>query len=73
MKCGGCGSRECTLKAIKAEHHDGFAALRLTCTSCKSVTVLRPATPLFEVDHTVESSGTFCIGWHDEKSGERDE
>lgn len=69
MKCGGCGTKTATLKARRAEHGVGFIELRLACTGCDVVTVLRPSAPSFKTDnHEDIGDGDFCVGWHNEES-----
>lgn len=61
MKCGACGHDTARLECVGTMPF--LSALRLTCCSCASTTVLRPEPARLEVSWGDQSEGVFCPGW----------
>lgn len=61
MKCGGCGCETVTVKASLCEHRHDLVGITLTCTKCKSTTVIAPSRPKLQTEWAGE--GGFCAGW----------
>ena len=64
MKCGNCGKRRVTLRAVSDGRSQGpFVELRAKCCSCKSVTVFALRPPAFSVEWGEGAKGILCVGW----------
>jgi DNA-directed RNA polymerase subunit RPC12/RpoP len=64
MKCGNCGCKTATLALVltpggSIEHPE---QLEITCTECKSTTIVKPTEPKLSLDWGA-GKGIFCGGW----------
>jgi hypothetical protein len=64
MKCGNCGNDSAHVEAERIGGGiEGFKTIKLTCTKCKSVTLLDVSLPFIRVEWGEKSDGVFCDGW----------
>ena len=63
MKCGNCGKRRVTLRAVTDGDRHAFVSIRARCCHCKSVTVFSISTPVIQSGWGRAAKGIMCAGW----------